>query len=521
LSNLKNLLITCSLILIGLGANGQTSSPTFIFPDSVGWNILNEGQEVKFQLKSTHYNAGNIHFSVEGTDALGIHFDSLGNFQWRPSYDLVNRIEKSRDIVIIFQQALPDGKRQRKEVVFLVKHVNRPPVVEELPVVYVRQSTGNTYQISNDFVYDPDGDPLVFKSILAEMPEGAALSSQGVFTWNPSRTQFSTLRTKPLSIEFTVQDQPDKAESKGSLKVAQTQLDLPPEILIVPGDTLFTIKEDEILNLKLYISDPNGDDDVKTTGLLTTDNRIPQSVLKENTPLQYEFTWSPGYSFVDDTQTALTPQLIFFALDKSNNRIQRKVRVRVTDTENMIKKDALQFQKYRSNLADAMTLINQLDQNQKQLNSDYKKAKRGKKNRSIVNAGLGAVTGFTPAVIDNQNDSRIIAGIGGTTVLTFGTLEATEVIGRSKEGILEKIKLSIDLRNKIQSAGDEFARKYSLKIARRTPEFEKDIEKFRTALSDQRVVLLELDAFNKPGRIEDKEIKRVFVDYVEEQKDAR
>ena len=36
--------------------------------------------------------------------------------------------------------------------------------------------------------------------------------------------------------------------------------------MIVPGDSMFTIKEDEILNLKLYVSDPNGDDDVRNYG---------------------------------------------------------------------------------------------------------------------------------------------------------------------------------------------------------------------------------------------------------------
>jgi hypothetical protein len=118
------------------------------------------------------------------------------------------------------------------------------------------------------------------------------------------------------------------------------------------------------------------------------------------------------------------------------------------------------------------------------------------------------------------SSAKIIAGVGGTTVLTFGTLEATEVIGRSKEGILEKIKITIDLRNKIQGAGDEFARKYSLKAARRQPEFEKDIEKFRTALADQRIVLLELDAYSRNLRIDDRDIKKVFVDYVEDQKET-
>jgi len=517
----KSILQICFLLFVTLTAQAQTTSPAFIFPDSTGWNILNEDQEVHFQVKSTHPNANKIHFSLEGADGLGVEFDSLGHFRWRPSFDLVDRLEKSKDVMVIFQQSLPDGKRERKEVTFIVRHVNRPPVVEELPLMYVKQSSSNTYQIPSDFVYDPDGDPLVFKNLLSQMPEGSALSQQGVFTWNPSRTQFAALRSNQLAVEFTVQDQPAKAETQGKLKIAQTQLDLPPEIMIVPSDTLFAIKEDEILNLKLYFSDPNGDDDVKTTGLLTTDKRIPQAGLKENTQLQYEFTWSPGYDFVDDTQTFLTPELIFYAIDKSNNRIQRKVKVKVADTENMILKDAHQFQKYRSNLVDAMVLTQQLDQNQKNLNSDYKKAKKGKRNRSIINASLGAGTGFTPVIINDADAAKVVAGVGGTTVLTFGTLEATEVIGRSKDAILEKIKLSIDLRNKIQSAGDEFARKYSLKIQRRNTEFEKDIEKFRTTLSDQRIILLELDAFTRNPKVDDKDIKKVFVDYVEEQKESR
>jgi hypothetical protein len=513
----KNIILLCCLVMAGINANSQNGPSSFVFPDSAGWNILNENQTLSFVVKSTH-ESPLIYFSIEGADGLGIEFDSLGHFRWSPSFDLVDRVQKSKDITLIFQQLLPEGKRERREVTFLVRHVNRPPVVEELPIVYVKQSNVNTYQVQSDFVYDPDGDPLVFKSILSQMPEGSSLSSQGAFTWNPSRTQFASLKNQPLVVEFIAQDQPEKGETQGKLKIAQTQLDLPPEIMIVPGDSMFTIKEDEILNLKLYVSDPNGDDDVRTTGMLSTDKRVPQSILKENTTLQSEVTWSPGYSFVDDTQTAVTAELIFYALDKSNNRTQRKVKVRVADAENLIKKDAHQFQKYRSNLVDAMILVQQLDDNHKQLNNDYKKAKKGKKNRSIINASLGAVTGFTPVIVNDPQQAKVVAGVGGTTVLTFGTLEATEVIGRSKEGILEKIKISIDLRNKIQSTGDDFARKYALKVTRRNPEFEKDIEKFRAALNDQRIVLLELDAYGKNKTVEDRDIKKVFVDYVEEQK---
>lgn len=449
--------------------------------------------------------------------SVGIDFDSLGNFRWRPTYDLVDRIEEKKEINIFFEALLKDQSKVTKSVTFSVRHVNRPPIVEELPVFYVRQGTTNSYQIPGDFVSDPDGDPLVFKAVPAQMPEGSGLTSQGILTWTPSRSQFNSLRNTPLTIEFIVQDQPGKAETRGKVRVAQTQLDLPSEILIVPGDSVITIREDQTLNLKIYLSDPNGDDNVKHAGFLSTDTRIPVSALRENTQLQYEFTWTPGYEFVDDVQKSQTVQLTFFALDKSNNRSVKTVRVKIDDAENLVKKDEHLFKKYRANLVDAYILVQQLDANQKQLNQDYKKARKGKKNRSILNASLGAVTGLSPVVIDAPDESKIVSGIGGTTVLTLGTLEATEVIGRSKESIMDRIKNGIDIRNKVQAAGDEFARKYALKSSRRNSEFDKDIEKLRAVLNDQRIVLLELDSYSRnPGRIDDNDVKKVFVDYQSE-----
>ncbi|HEX5170409.1 MAG TPA: Ig-like domain-containing protein [Cyclobacteriaceae bacterium] len=487
-----------------------------VFPDFEGWNILNENEGKSFKVSIDPYVKG--HFTVEGAENLGMQIDSLGNFFWKPSFDLVDRVELSKDFSVIFQATLPDGERIRKTATFTVNHINRPPIVEELPVFYVRQSSANHYQIPGEYVYDPDGDPIVVKAIPSQMPEGAILSSLGQFTWTPSRSQFYSLRANPLLIEFIVQDQPDKLETRGKLRIQQTQQDLPPEILIVPGDSIFKIKEDETINLKIYVSDPNGDDNVKSVGFISNDTRLPATALKENTPLQHEFTWMPGYYFVDEAQKSLLTEVTFFSLDKSNNRSQRKVKILVVDAENLIEKDAHQFQKYRNSLISAMILIDQLDANQKKLNVDYKKAKKGKKNRSVLNASLGAVTGISPVAFETDQ-AKVVSGVGGTTVLTLGTLEATEVIGKSKEDILEKIKIGIDIRNRVQTAGDEFARKYSLKSARRSPDFEKDIDKLRTAMNDQKLVLLELDAYAKSSamaKVTDKDIKKTFLDYSDE-----
>lgn len=455
-------------------------------------------------------------FILDGVNGYGMQIDTAGHFTWTPAFDFVDRLEKQKEVSVIVQAEWRDGRRARTPVSFLINHKNRPPVVEDLPVFYVKQATANQYQISSDYVSDPDGDPLVFKSIQSQMPEGAALTSQGLFSWAPSRNQFNSLKKDPIVLEFIVQDQPEKAETKGKIRIAQTQLDLPPEILLVPGDTAISIKEDEVINLRLYVSDPNGDENIATVGFVCSDTRVPSSSLKSNTSVQWEFTWSPGYYFVEEAEKSRKVEMIFFALDKSNNRTQRKVNVTVADAENLDEKDKASFQKYKNSLSRAKILIDQLDDNHETLNKAYKKAKKGKKNRSILNASLGAVTGLSPVVLPTD-ESKVVAGVGGTTVLTLGTLEATEVIGKSKSDILEKIKINVELRNQLQIEGDNFARKYALKSARRSKEFEIDREKLLPIVNNQKLVMLELDA-NRPAYkvYSNSELKKTFPDFAEE-----
>jgi hypothetical protein len=294
-------------------------------------------------------------------------------------------------------------------------------------------------------------------------------------------------------------------------------LDLPPELLLVPGDSIFKLKEDETLNLKIYVSDPNGDENVRSAGFIPGDLRIKSSHLKENTPLQYEFTWTPGYDFVEEVQEFLSVDIVFFVLDESNNRVQKKIVVKVDDAENLVEKDAHQYAKYRAHLSSSVLLIQQLDDHQKKLNGEYKRAKKGKKKRSILNASLGAATGLSPTVME-ADQSKVVTTVGGTTVLTLNTLEATEVIGKSKDDIMDKIKIAIDIRNRVQSAGDEFARKFAFKSERRKLQFEKDIDKLRTVINDQRIVLLELDAYRKGSpNIDNKEIKNTLPDFADEE----
>jgi hypothetical protein len=503
--------LTALLMVAFVGVQAQHISVS----DSTGWHSLFEGAELSFRIETPE--TIKPRYTLEGGNGYGIQLDTLGNFYWKPGFDLIDRLEKKKEVNVIVQAEWKDGRRARKPLAFTVFHQNRPPVVEDMPIFYVKQSSINNYQIPDQYVSDPDGDPLVFKSVQSQMPEGATFTSQGLLTWSPSRNQFNALRTVPVVIEFIVQDQPDKAETRGKIKVAQTQLDLPPEILLVPGDTSLAIKEDERIHFKIYASDPNGDENITNLGFVCSDQRVLSESLVQNTSVQAEFTWSPGYYFVEEVEKQKTVEIIFFVLDKSNNRAQRKVSVKVLDTENLEEKDKFLHQKYRASLVQAKALIDLLDENHDQLSKAYKQAKKGKKNRSILNASLGATTGLAPVAIPNDPQSyKAISAIGGTTVLTLGTLEATEVIGKSKNDITEKLKINVEIRNQLQIEGDNFARKYALKSRRREKDFDADRDKLLPILNNQKLVTLELDASRRSDtNMDTKDLKKTFPDFSE------
>jgi hypothetical protein len=188
----------------------------------------------------------------------------------------------------------------------------------------------------------------------------------------------------------------------------------------------------------------------------------------------------------------------------------------VLDAENLDEKDKMLFEKYKNSLVQTKELIDKLAVNHDLLNKAYKKAKKGKRNRSILNAGLGATTGLSPVVLETS-ESKVVSALGGTATLTLGTLEATEVLGKSKSDILDKQKINIEISNMAQLEGDNFARKYALKSARRSKEFDADRDKLLPIINHQKLVLLELDASRitnkKPST---KELRKTFTDFSEE-----
>jgi hypothetical protein len=496
--------------------NSQTSTVKIQLPEKKGWNIVREGEVMTFRLGARGGKDQRYSFNmIQGREEdLGISFDTLGNFYWKPSYDLVERLEEEQLVQLIFEVSNASGESDRQQVELLLYHTNRDPQVGDLKTFYVQYNSENIYQLgSSESISDPDEDPLVFKPILAQMPQGMMLSGNGELTWKPSYGQYTRLQKEPLLLEFIVEDQPYKAQTKGRLRISVTQQDHPPQISMVPANEKnFEIREDEALNLKFYLSDPNGDQDIMAFDFVSDNSRIPRSALRKNADTQWEFVWTPGYDFFVEPGTQESYDITFFVIDRTNQRSERTISVSVTDAENLVEKDRLLYSQYREGLVRVMNLMDQLKSRQSELQKDYKKAKKGKKQRAITTASLGAITGLSPVVLtDNQQTQRYVSGIGGTTSMTIGSLEASNVIGKDPSDIFEKLSYINQKLNDLETQGEVFAGKYALPNNRRDNAFNEDLKKLIVLLSLKDVTTLELDAsWRNPRKSNDKNIQETF-----------
>jgi hypothetical protein len=503
--------------------NAQDSAPDtppfqLVFPAEPNWSIAEEGQPVGFQLKTRGGKSGSdsVYFSIVEGKMKDMIFDTLGRFMWTPSYDIADRINTLRSVPVVFKATNQAGESTTQQIDFKIIHVNRPPEVDELRPFYVQYKTQNTYQIDKNAFRDADSDPVVFVPVAEGMPEGLRMSANGEVVWEPSQTQFNILRKGARYIEFYVEDQPSKARTKGRIKLEVTQTDLPPEITMVPKVSRVKSKENATINIKFFLADPNGDDDITTFDFISDNRDIPSSVIVKNTPTQYEFIWTPSYDFVKDPFDSLAFDITFYVLDKTQNREERRIHFTILNTINEAERDQYLYSLYRGALVNAWGLLEQMKEKEEELKKGYRKAKKGKQNRSVLNASLGATTGLAPVIAGTTRPSlkNSITTVGGTTVMTIGTLEATEVIGRSTKDLLDRFNYVMEKKSDLQNKGDIFAREYSLKSARRTSDFIRKLDEFRGLMNLRGLVALELDAnWENKKEATDKAIKRAFKDF--------
>ena len=523
IKHIHKILILLTTVFIASGAQGQdnmkntsTGPLQLVFPSESEWNVLYEGKEINFHLQVRGGKGDSIRYNAVSGLTKEMKFDSLGHFVWTPGFEIADRINTTKSFPIVFEAQSTSGESVSREVVFKVNHVNRPPQIDELHPFYVQYKTQNVYKIDMGAVRDQDADPIVFVPILEQMPEGMKLTAAGEITWEPSTAQFNILKKGPKYMEFYVEDQPSKARTKGRLKLDVTQMDLAPDFTIIPQNSVIRSAENNRINLRFTLSDPNGEEDISAFNFVSENKKVPAEALVKNTPTSYEFIWEPGYDFVKDPLDTIAFNITFYVLDKAQNKKERSVRFVIKNTIDESLRDNYVYNLYRGALVNAWGLLEQMTEKEGQLKKAYTRAKKGKRSRSLLNASLGATTGLAPVIAKDRPDRRgYITTIGGTTVATVGTLEATEVIGKSVNGLLDRFNYVMQKKNELQNKGDVFAREYGQKSARRHPDFIRKLDEFKSLMNLSGLVALELDArWENKKEATDAALKKTFRDFV-------
>ena len=486
-----------------------------VFNKPKGWDTRAEGESFEITFTASG-GSGDYKFELLEPSFLMENLDQYGAFAWTPDFDFVSSEQSVKSVMLKIKAFDTEGNEKIESFPLYVEHVNRPPVVNELPTFYIQYNLDNIYQLGKKgIVYDPDGDSIIFNPVLKELPQGMTLNKAGQISWNPSRTQINYLRNDPVYLSFSVEDYPAGDKAIGQVKVEVSQADLPPEIAIIPNKQSFEINEDDELHLNFFISDPNGPDDLLNFSFVTENSSVPSEALIKRDDWQYEFAWTPGYDFILEEGGKHEFDISFFAIDKEGNRTEKNILVRVVDTENILEKDMLLYDQYRSVLAQAFDLISQLNEKEKELEKKYRIAKKGKKNRAITTASLGALTGLSPIVfIENPDGQKIAAGVGGTATATIGTLEASSVIGESPTDLMRDLNYVAQKRNDLLIHGNIFASKYALPLSKRDKGFQNDLRSLSIQLNVQDIAKLELAAgWENTRDATTRNIKRVFKDF--------
>ncbi len=493
---------------------------SLIFEKRHNWDTKNEGETFNIEFSATG-GSGNYKFELIQPEFLMENLDQYGTFSWTPGFDFVSATEKVKSVMLKIKVFDTERNEYYESIPIYVNHVNRPPIVNEIPTFYIQYNKENTYHLKKDgLIYDPDGDSIIFKPVLKELPQGGTLSMDGIIQWKPSRSQVNYLRENPIYLSFTVEDYPDGERSLGQIKIEVSQVDLPPEIVMVPNKERFEINENEELNLNFFISDPNGPMDLLTFGFVTENSSIPSDSLIKKDDWQYEFKWTPGYDFIKQEGEKNEFDISFFAIDKESNRTQKNILVTVVDTENILEKDRILYDQYRTVLERAFDMITQLNEKEKELEKKYKQAKNGKKKRAISTASLGALTGLSPVIfINNPDGQKVAAGLGGTATATIGTLEASNVIGEPPSDIMRDLNYVSQKRNDLLVYGNVFASKYALPISRREKGYQSDLRSLTIQLNLKDTAKLDLDAtWENSKAATARNIKKIFKDFNQDER---
>jgi len=253
------------------------------------------GQTLEIQLEASDPDGDPIVYYVYGRVPLGARFEKrIGRFTWTPDADQVGM-----EAQLTF--AASDRQVETREPVTILvteRSGNSPPSF--VPVGDQVAQVGKELWLELEAT-DPDSDPLTFSAGSA-LPEGAALTKKGTFTWTPAAEDAG----RRVDVVFLVSDGEDEDRLELAIVVEGEggEGSNRPPVLDPIGHR--DVQPDATLFIRVTASDPDGDPLAFAVDGAPEDHSFTQRANGEHL-----FEWRPG-----EEQSGRTYAMVFSVHDQ-------------------------------------------------------------------------------------------------------------------------------------------------------------------------------------------------------------
>ncbi len=271
---------------------------------AIGDQVSDESKTLTFIISgsdSDKEDTGKLTYSAENLPPGAVFNPDSLKFSWTPTYEQSGAYSD-----IIFKVQDPQGLTDQKSISITINHVNRPPVLAEIPPQTVDENMALQVPLSASDPDREDSGKLTFSS--ANLPLGAILdASSGMFNWTPGYDQ-----SGQYAYTFTVSD--GRLNDSKTMPVTVNHVNRPPVLADVANQT---VDENSILSFTVSGSDPDQEDDGK---LVFSAQNLPTGATFN--PQTLAFTWTPTYD-----QSGFYDKIVFRVTDPAGLMNEKTIHI--------------------------------------------------------------------------------------------------------------------------------------------------------------------------------------------------
>ncbi len=237
--------------------------------------VIDENKTLTFSVSGSDADIedeGKLTYSTNNLpDGSKFNPDSM-NFSWTPTYEQSKEYDN-----LVFIVTDPTGLSDSQFVKVSVNHINRTPVMEEIPPYSGGENVLITFKVTGSDPDVEDVDKLVYEA--QTLPEGANFTDQ-TFSWTPTYDQ-----SGEYSVTFNLSD--GQLNDSKIVPFTVNHVNRPPKI-----DSLAAQITDEAKQIQFNIT--ASDPDVEDAGKFTLSSTgLPEGAIFD--PTTAAFNWTPTF----------------------------------------------------------------------------------------------------------------------------------------------------------------------------------------------------------------------------------